>query len=118
MQEPAHRSVDMTTDSIWGSDKASLMVNQAQYHHGYLTSFWYLWQCGQVPSPARNDISISIKLVIRSKLEVLQNFLVDGCTLWDSKNIVDQHQQMTWHAYPSSFSGLHSSASSFLGGPW
>ncbi len=39
--------------------------------HGHWTSFWYLWQCVQVPSPARNEISISIKLVSRRKHEVL-----------------------------------------------
>ncbi len=39
-------------DSLWGSGQASLLANQAQWHHGHWTSFWYLWQCGQVPSPA------------------------------------------------------------------
>ncbi len=32
--------------------QASLLANQAQQHHGHWTSFWYLWQCGQMPSPA------------------------------------------------------------------
>ncbi len=27
-------------------------------HHGHLTSFWCFWQCGQVPNPAENEISI------------------------------------------------------------
>ncbi len=26
--------------------------NKHSKHHGHWTSFWYLWQCGQVPSPA------------------------------------------------------------------
>ncbi len=38
--------------SMRGSGQASLLANQAQQLHGHWTSFWYLWQCGQVPSPA------------------------------------------------------------------
>ncbi len=34
------------------SGLVSLLANQAHQHHGHWTSFWYLWQCGQVPSPA------------------------------------------------------------------
>ncbi len=44
--------LDNTPDSLWGSGQASLLANQAQWHHGHWTTFWYLWQCGQVPSPA------------------------------------------------------------------
>ncbi len=36
-------------DSLWGSgefaDQSSTVT------HDHLTNFWYLWQCGQVPSP-------------------------------------------------------------------
>ncbi len=39
-------------DSLWCSGQASLLASQAHQHHGHLTNFWYLWKCGQVPSPA------------------------------------------------------------------
>ncbi len=41
---------------------------------------WCFWQCGQVPNPAGNEISIFKKLFSRRKHEVLQNFLVNGCS--------------------------------------
>ncbi len=67
-------------------------------HHGHLTNFWCFWQCGQEPNPAGNEISIFKKLVSRKKHEVLQNFLVNGCSdVGFQKNIMDQHQQMTLH---------------------
>ncbi len=58
----------------------SLLASQAHQHHGHLTNFWCFWQCGQVPNPAGNEISIFKKLVSRRKHEVLQNFLVNGCS--------------------------------------
>ncbi len=75
----------------------SLLASQAHQHHGHLTNFWCLWQCGQVPSPAGNEISIFKKLVSRRKHEVLQNFLVNGCSF--------QKTQWTntsrWHCTPN-----------------
>ncbi len=45
-----------------------------------------------------NEISIFKKLVSRRKHEVLQNFLVNGCSdVGFQKNTMDQHQQMTLH---------------------
>ncbi len=45
-----------------------------------------------------NDISIFKKLVSRRKHEVLQHFLVNGCSdVGFHKNTMDQHQQMTLH---------------------
>ncbi len=55
----------------------SLLASQAHQHHGHLTNFWCFWQCGQVPNPAENEISIFKKLVSRRKHEVLQNVLVN-----------------------------------------
>ncbi len=65
---------------LWGSGLVSLLVSQAHQHHGHLTNFWCFWQCGQVPNPAGNEISIFKKLVSRRKHEVLQNVLVNGCS--------------------------------------
>ncbi|MED6274184.1 hypothetical protein CHARACLAT_013864 [Characodon lateralis] len=55
-------SLQYFIDSLWVSGQASLLVNQKQNHHSDCTSFWYLWLCGQVPIPAGNLTSISIKL--------------------------------------------------------
>ncbi len=45
-----------------------------------------------------NEISIFKKLVSRRKHEVLQNFLVNGCSdVGFQKNTMDQNQQMTLH---------------------
>ncbi len=62
------------------SGLVSLLASQAHQHHGYLTNFWCFWQCGQVPNPAEKGISIFKKLVNRRKHEVLQSFLVNGCS--------------------------------------
>ncbi len=57
-----------------------------------------LWQCGQVQILLENEISIFKKLVSRRKHEVLQKFLVNGCSdVGFPKNTMDQHQQMTLH---------------------
>ncbi len=42
----------ISIDSQWGSGLVSLLVSQAHQHHGHLTNFWCVWQCGQVPNPA------------------------------------------------------------------
>ncbi len=62
------------------SGLVSLLFSQAHQHHRHLTSCWFFWQCGQVPNPAENEISIFKKLVSRRKHEVLLNFLVNGCS--------------------------------------
>ncbi len=69
-----------TTDSLWGSGLVSLLASQAHRHHGHLTNFWSFWQCGQVPNPAANEISIFKKLVSRRKHGVLQYLLINGCS--------------------------------------
>ncbi len=43
-----------------------------------------------------NEINIFKKLVSRRKHEVLQKFLVNGCSDVSLKKTMDQHQQMTW----------------------
>ncbi len=67
-----------------------------------LNHFWYLWQCGQVPTKVllENEISISIKLISRRKPRVLKNVLVDGCvdcglqkTQWTNTS--------RWHGSPN-----------------
>ncbi len=84
-------------DSLF-SGLVSLLASQAHQHLGNLTNFWCFWQCGQVPNPAGNEISIFKKLVSRRKHEVLQHFLVNGCSdVGFQKNTMDQHQQMTLH---------------------
>ncbi len=59
------------------------------------------WQCGQVPNPAGNEISIFKKLVSRRKHKVLQNVLVNGC-----RDVGFQKTQWTntsrWHCTPKS----------------
>ncbi len=84
-------------DSLWGSGQASLLANQAQQHHGHWTSFWYLWQCGQVPSPA-GKWNQHLHKACQQK-EAWSALKFPGkwlCWLWTSENTVDQHQQMTW----------------------
>ncbi len=84
-------------DSLWGLDQASLLTNQAQQHHGHWTSFWYLWQCGQVPSPA-GKWNQHLHKACQEK-EAWSALKFPGRWLrwlWTSENTVDQHQQMTW----------------------
>ncbi len=65
--------------------------------HGHWTSFWYLWQCGQVPSPAGKW-----NQHIHEACQQKQAWSALKCPgrwlrwLWTSENTVDQHQQMTW----------------------
>ncbi len=65
--------------------------------HGHWTSFWYLWQCGQVPSPAGKWNQHLHKACQQkeawSDLKCPGRWLRWLCT---SENTVDQHQQMTW----------------------
>ncbi len=80
-----------------GSGQASLLVNQAQQHHGHWTSFWYLWQCGQVPSPARKWNQHLHKACQQKEAWSALKFPGRWLRwLWTSENTVDQHQQMTW----------------------
>ncbi len=84
-------------DSLWGSGQASLLTNQAQWHHGHWTSFWYLWQCGQEPSPAGKW-----NQHLHKACQQKEAWSVLKCPgrwlrwLWTSENTVDHHQQMTW----------------------
>ncbi len=68
--------------------------------HGQLTNVWCFWQCGQVPNPAGKLNSIFKKLVSRRKHEMLQNFLVNGCSY-----VGFQKTQWTntsrWHCTPN-----------------
>ncbi len=79
-------------DSLWGSGLVSLLASQAHQHHGHLTNFG----C-QIPE---NEICIFKKLVSRRKHEVLQNFLVNGCS-----DVGFQKTQCTntsrWHCTPN-----------------
>ncbi len=62
-----------------------------------LTSFWHLWQCGQVPSPA-GKWNQHLHKACQQK-EAWSALKVPGRWLrwlWTSENTVDQHQQMTW----------------------
>ncbi len=62
-----------------------------------LTSFWYLWQCGQVPSPA-GKWNQHLHEACQQK-EAWSTLKFPGRWLrwlWTSENTVDQHQQMTW----------------------
>ncbi len=66
-------------DSLWGSGLVSLLASQAHQHHGHLTfgAFGSVCRCQIL---LENEISIFKKLVSRRKHEVLQNFLVNGCS--------------------------------------
>ncbi len=62
------------------------------------TSFWYRWQCGQVPSPAGKWNQHHHKAC--QQKEAWSDLKFPGRWLrwlWTSENPVDQHQQMTWH---------------------
>ncbi len=64
---------------------------------GFWTSFWHLWQCGQVPSPTGKWNQLIHKVCQQeeawSELKCPGRWLR---WLWTSENTVDQHQQMTW----------------------
>ncbi len=61
------------------------------------TSFWYLWQCGQVPSPAGKLSQHLHKACQKKKAWSALKFPGRWLRwLWTSENTVDQHQQMTW----------------------
>ncbi len=62
-----------------------------------LTSFWYLWQCGQVPSPAGKWNQHLHKACQQKEAWSALKFPGRWLRwLWTSENTVDQHQQMTW----------------------
>ncbi len=89
--------VSLISDSLWGSGQASLLANQAHQHHGHWTSFWYLWQCGQVPSPAGKWNQHLHKDCQQKEAWSALKFPGRWLRwLWTSENTVDQHQQMTW----------------------
>ncbi len=67
-----------------------------QSHHGHWTSFWYLWQCGQVPSPAGKWNQHLHKACQQKEAWSALKFPGRWLRwLWTSENTVDQHQQMT-----------------------
>ncbi len=61
------------------------------------TSFWYLWQCGQVPSPV-GKWNQHLHKACQQK-EAWSALKCPGRWLhwlWTSENTVGQHQEMTW----------------------
>ncbi len=87
-------------DSLWGPCLVSLMASQAHQHHGQLTNFWCFWQCGRCQILLEKEISIFKNLVSRRKHEVLQHFLVNGCS-----DVGFQRTQWAntsrWHCIPN-----------------
>ncbi len=65
-------------DSLWGSGLVSLLASQAHQHHGHLMCGHH--GVGRCQIQLENEISIFEKLVSRRKHEVLQKFLVNGCS--------------------------------------
>ncbi len=66
-------------------------------YHGHWTSFWYLWQCGQVPSPAGKWNQHLHKACQQKEAWSALKFPGRWLRwLWTSENTVYQHQQMTW----------------------
>ncbi len=64
---------------------------------GHWTSFWYLWQCGQVPSPAGKWNQHLHKACQQKEAWSALKFPGRWLRwLWTLENTVDQHQQMTW----------------------
>ncbi len=62
-----------------------------------LNQLWYLWQCGQVPSPA-GKLNQHLHKACQQK-EAWSALKFPGRWLrwlWTSENAVDQHMQMTW----------------------
>ncbi len=93
----SHPPLDKTHIFSMGSGLVSLLANQAHQHHGHWTSFWYLWQCGQVPCPA-GKWNLHLHKACQQK-EAWSALKFPGRWLrwlWTSENTVDQHQQMTW----------------------
>ncbi len=81
-------------DSLWGSGLVSLLASQA---HPTFGAFGSVGRCQIL---LENEISIFKKLVSRRKHEVLQNFLVNGCS-----DVGFQKTQWTntsrWHCTPN-----------------
>ncbi len=69
---------------------------------GHWTSFWDLWQCGQVPSPP-GKLNQDLHEACQQKKAWSALKCPGRCLrwLWTSENSVDQHQQMTWQPKPS-----------------
>ncbi len=62
-----------------------------------LNQLWYLWQCGQVPSPAGKWNQHLHKACQQKEAWSALKFPGRWLRwLWTSENTVDQHQQMTW----------------------
>ncbi len=84
--------------SLWGSGLVSLLASQA-HQVGHLT-FGAFGSVGRCQILLENEISIFKKLVSRRKHEVLQHFLVNGCS-----DVGFQKTQWTnpsrWHCTPN-----------------
>ncbi len=76
----SHFPLDNTVRFSLGFRSGEFPASQAHQHHGHLTNFWCFWQCVRYQILLENEISIFRKLVSRRKHEVLQNFLVNGCS--------------------------------------
>ncbi len=62
-----------------------------------LNQLWYLWQCGQVPSPAGKWNQHLHKACQQKEAWSALKFPGRWLRwLWTSENTVDQHQQITW----------------------
>ncbi len=80
-----------------GFRSGNLLANQATVTPWSWTSFWYLWQCGQVPNPAGKWNQHLHKACQQKEAWSALNFPGRWLRwLWTSENTVDQHQQMTW----------------------
>ncbi len=69
----------LTTDNLWGSGLVSLLASQA-HQLSFNQLLVLLAVCAGAQILLENEISIFKKLVSRRKHEVLQHFLVNGCS--------------------------------------
>ncbi len=74
LTRPHRFSMGFRSGEFPSQSSTSTPFNQPPFN-GHLTNFLCFWQCGQVPNPAGNEISIFKKLVSRRKHEVLQKFI-------------------------------------------
>ncbi len=85
-----HRLMGFRTDGFAGQSSTVTPC------HGQWTSFWYLWQCGQVSSSAGK-----LNQHLHKACQLKEAWSALKCPgrwlhwLWTSENTVDQHQQMT-----------------------
>ncbi len=94
-----------TMDYLWVSGLVSLLASQAHQLYWWsfichLTNFWCVWQCGQVPNPAENEISIFKTAGQQKEAWITPKFLGKWVQWRFFKNTMYQLQQMT--LYPKS----------------